>query len=39
VEERRYRVDILVRPDHYISWVGDGARIDLDGILRRSIGA
>jgi len=30
---------ILVRPDHYVSWVSDGSPCDLASVLGRSIGA
>lgn len=39
IDDARYADDILVRPDHYISWVGEENAIDPDEILRRSIGA
>ena len=29
---------ILVRPDRYVSWLGDGAPADAEAIMRRVIG-
>lgn len=29
---------ILVRPDQFIAWAGDGVQVDADAILRRAIG-
>jgi hypothetical protein len=39
VRDDRYGEEILVRPDHFISWVGDGTAADAEATLRRSVGA
>jgi 2-polyprenyl-6-methoxyphenol hydroxylase-like FAD-dependent oxidoreductase len=38
VEDGSYGEDVLVRPDHFISWVGDGTEADPLHLLRRSAG-
>lgn len=34
-----YDSSILVRPDHFIAWVGDGDDVDQASVLRRSVAA